>query len=91
MIKRVDCVIYGRVQMVMFRDFTKRNARQLGIKGIVQNLSDGSVLVVAEGEMVWLEEFILFLKNGPVFARVDFVDTKWGDAVGGYDAFSIVY
>lgn len=89
--KRIECVILGRVQMVMFRDFAKRNARRLGIFGSAQNLSDGSVRIVAEGRKERVEEFIALLKKGPVFARVDSLEIQWSDTDGTYTAFSIVY
>lgn len=89
--KRIECVIRGRVQMVMFRDFAKRSARRLGISGSVQNLSDGSVRIVAEGKKERLKEFIALLKKGSVFARVDSIETQWSDTTGAHTAFSIVY
>ena len=39
-IKQIECVIIGRVQLVMFRDFARRKARKLGIAGTVENLPD---------------------------------------------------
>ncbi len=42
--------IYGQVQGVGFRFFTRRKAIQLNLTGSVRNLADGSVEVVAQGD-----------------------------------------
>lgn len=89
--KRVECKITGRVQMVMFRDFTKRAARRLGLTGFVKNNSDGSVVVVAEGEEDRLRAFLKKLEKGPLLARVDRVDAAWKEVTGDFLDFQIVY
>ncbi len=89
--KRMECNIAGRVQLVMFRDFTRRNARGLGITGTVQNMSDGSVHVVAEGERDVLRKLLARLHKGPVFARVDKVEEAWSEATGEFKTFEIIY
>ena len=48
--KRVKIKIFGVVQGVGFRYFTFRNAKNLGLKGYVKNLEDGSVEALFEGE-----------------------------------------
>ena len=42
--------VYGRVQLVMYRDFTQRKAKKLGLTGYVINQKDKTVKVVAEGK-----------------------------------------
>ena len=51
--KRLECQVFGRVQLVMFRDFVTRKARARGIVGTVKNNPDGSVSVVAQGDEAW--------------------------------------
>lgn len=89
--KRVECRITGRVHVVMFRDFTARNARRLGLAGFVKNNPDGSVAVVAEGEENDLLVFLKKLEKGPLLARVDRVETIWKESVGDFLDFQIVY
>ena len=89
--KRLECTVRGRVQGIMYRDFTRRQARRRGIVGTVQNLLDGTVAVVAEGDEMKLQDFLLALKEGPTLARVDLVETKWGEATGTLTDFKIVY
>jgi len=89
--KRIECKILGRVQMVMFRDFTRRKARSLGIFGSVKNMKDGSVLVIAEGEEEDLKRFIDFLNKGSVLSRVDNVEVSWSESKNKFSNFKIVY
>lgn len=89
--RRLECRVRGRVQLVMYRDFTKRNARRLGIVGTVQNMNDGSVRVVAEGEEDVLRKFLSRLQKGPIFARVDKVEEIWNEATGEFKTFEIIY
>lgn len=77
--------------MVMFRDFTCRKARKLGLVGTVQNMRDGSVYVVAEGEKEKLKGFYSILWKGPLLARVENVECKWSEASGAFEKFKIVY
>jgi acylphosphatase len=90
MIKRMTCVISGRAQGVMFRDFIQRNARTLGLIGQVWNGRDGTVTVVAEGDEALLGELVGRVKQGPPLARVDTVATTYADATGEFGGFHIV-
>lgn len=89
--KRVECKITGRVQMVMFRDFTKRAARRLGLVGWVKNNPDKSVSVAAEGEEEALRAFLKKLEKGPLLSRVDQVQAAWKEARGDFSRFDIVF
>lgn len=89
--KRLECQVFGRVQMVMFRDFVKRAARARGIAGTVKNNLDGSVSVVAEGEDLVLRELLALIHQGSIFARVDRVEEKWSAPLGEFKSFDILY
>ncbi len=67
--------IYGFVQGVGFRSFVYHRAVSLGIKGYVENEPDGSVTVIAEGRNESMELFESRILSGPVFSRVDSVQT----------------
>ena len=84
-------IIRGRVQLVMFRDFTRRTARKLGLRGAVRNLADGTVEVVAQGERGLLEKLLEALRRGSLLSRVDFVESEWREAAKQFDDFDIVY
>lgn len=64
-------LISGRVQGVGFRRFVERQARALGLRGWVRNLTDGRVEAWAEGSMGLLLELEKELRKGPSASRVD--------------------
>ncbi len=89
--ERIEAIVSGRVQMVMYRDFAQRKARGLRIQGEVTNLPDGTVRVIAEGEREGLDRYIQKLRKGPLLADVTDVAVAWHPATGGYTKFSITY
>lgn len=89
--ERLEAIVSGRVQMVMYRDFVQRMASRRGLVGEVMNLRDGTVRVIAEGERTTLENLLERLHDGPTLARVDDVVPAWHQATGEYAKFSITY
>jgi acylphosphatase len=83
-------LVRGRVQGVGFRFFAEAQARALGLKGYVQNLSNGSAVeVVAEGPMADLEMLLSALRQGPPLAHVERVDVSWAAATGDHTGFHV--
>lgn len=68
--RAVDVVVSGRVQKVGFRAFTKKNAILLGVKGYVENLSDGKVHAVLEGEDLQVDKLLEIIRQGPMVSQV---------------------
>lgn len=64
-------VVSGRVQGVGFRWSTARRAGDLGLRGTVRNLPDGSVEVHVAGAADAVERLRSWLEKGPRAARVD--------------------
>jgi acylphosphatase len=89
--KRLECIVYGRVQLVMFRDFVTRKARGLGITGTVKNSPDGTVLVVAEGGEEELQKLLTLIHKGSALSRVDRVEEFWKPYLGEFKTFVILY
>ncbi len=89
--KQVILKIHGRVQMVLYRDSTRRKAVKLGLVGWVKNEKDGTVMILAQGEEEKLKELIDWSKNGPMLARVDKIDIDWQEATSQFDKFEIKY
>lgn len=89
--ERLEAIVSGRVQMVMYRDFAQRKARRLKLAGSVENLSNGTVRVIAEGPRGVLEEYVRRLEGGPLLARVESVTSRWLPATGGFRDFAIIY
>lgn len=91
MTKRLELLVHGRVQLVMFRDYTKRGARRLGLTGTVRNNPEGTVSVVAEGEEERLLKLIERVRTGSLLSRVDRIDEKWMEPSGSFTSFNILY
>jgi len=89
--ERIETIVSGRVQVVMYRDFATRKARGLGLVGEVKNLPDGTVRVVAEGPRATLERFVKKLHRGSLLSRVDGIATSWLPYTGAYRSFDIAY
>ena len=85
----VHLIISGKVQGVFFRHNTMKKADELGLKGYVRNLQDGSVEVVAEGIKENLEELVEFCKNNPGFSKVDDVKVHFEESKSQFNNFEI--
>ena len=84
--KRFNLLVEGRVQRVGYRAYCKRYATDFGLAGYAENLADGRVEVVVEGEQAAIEHFLVFAKRGPSHARVEVVEESWSE-VGGLSGF----
>jgi len=65
-----EWIVEGRVQGVAFRAAARRQALELGLRGLAENLPDGRVRVLAGGEAAALERFADWLHEGPPAAHV---------------------
>jgi acylphosphatase len=76
-------VVHGIVQGVGYRYFVKREADSLGVSGFVENLEDGSVLVVAEASAELLEKLEsninVSLEHGIQVFKIERSDAKDSD------------
>jgi acylphosphatase len=88
-IERLQAVVYGRVQGVGFRFFTRDTASELGLTGWVANRYDGSVEVVAEGPRATLDQLLSYLHQGPPMARVDQVQHDFMTATREFKRFTV--
>lgn len=87
--ERIYLHIFGRVQGVGFRWHTARRAGELALKGWVRNCPDGSVRAVAEGPRDRLQVLVEWINRGPDRARVDRVESIWGEATEEFEQFTI--
>jgi acylphosphatase len=90
-LQRAEIVVTGLVQGVGFRYFVVRNAQQLGLKGYVKNLYDGSVLTVVEGDRGLIEELFKKLRVGPRSAHVNNSKIEWGEFKNEFSSFEVEY
>ncbi len=85
--KRVTAYITGNVQRVGYRGKIIDFAKAFGLKGNVQNLEDGRVKVIAEGEENDLERFIqaIDIKNSIIY--VSSINSEYSTATGDFEGF----
>lgn len=76
MVYRVSVVFEGKVQGVYFRQYARRWANMLSISGYVQNMPDGTVHGVFEGQRQAVQELIRKLRNEHPTAEVARMDIK---------------
>lgn len=72
--KRIRARVHGRVQRVAFREYTRREATQLGLSGWVRNRDDGTVEVLVEGPPERVDRLLSWLTIGSPLAQVTGVD-----------------
>jgi acylphosphatase len=89
--ERLHAQVYGRVQGVSFRFYTRDQAVALGLTGWVSNRDDGSVEVVAEGPRPALDRLLTWLRHGPPMARVDDLHYNFLGSIDGFDQFTIEF
>lgn len=86
--KRVTVLASGRVQGVGFRAFVRRHALDLGLSGYAENLGDGRVEVVLEGQESELKHLLVKLRTGPAHAVVNDLEVSWGEVTGLEDFYT---
>jgi acylphosphatase len=86
--KRLHARVTGRVQGVGFRYFVMTSANQLGLNGWVRNRRDGSVEVVAEGEVELIKKLIQILERGSNSSIISKVNVDLQDTSGEFRSFN---
>ena len=85
--KRAIIVAKGKVQKVRYRNKVKEIADKLGIVGEAENLEDGSVRIVADGEKERLDDFINRIKMKNYLIDVKEVSVSFEEATGEFGMF----
>ncbi len=85
--KRATLHISGSVQRAGYRTKVLAIARALNIKGNVQNLPDGRVKIIAEGEEAYLERFIQAVNIKNALINVINVKKEYSSPTGEYENF----
>ncbi|SDW03405.1 acylphosphatase [Arthrobacter sp. cf158] len=87
---RLTARITGVVQGVGFRYWTARKADELLLTGTVRNDHDGSVQLVAEGEVGNVSRFKDWLHSSRAPGRVENVDFELSEATEEFHDFRII-
>ncbi len=85
--KRLIACVSGQVQKVGYRRRVTQTAKAFGLKGIVENLDDGRVRIIVEGEdekLKWFESAI-DIKN--TLIQVASIEKSYYPAVGEFNRF----
>jgi len=87
LMKRLTAFVSGKVQRVGYRARVIQLANGLGLKGIIENLSDGRVRIIAEGdeEKVKLFEGAIDIKN--TFIQVTSIEKIYSQPYGEFGGF----
>jgi len=88
---RAHIFVSGRVQGVFFREKARQKAQSLGVNGWIQNLADGRVEAVFEGEGEKVEKMVKWSKRGPFWAKVDEFSLEWQEYKGEFEKFETKY
>lgn len=87
--KRARIVVRGTVQGVGFRYFVMQKAQEMRLKGYVQNLPNGEVEAVVEGDKLFIEDIYKSMQNGPNKAKVTDHSIHWMDPKKDFKTFMI--
>jgi acylphosphatase len=88
--QRVHIFYSGRVQGVGFRHATKMVATGFEVSGVVRNLPDGRVELMAEGARAELEAFLKAIEDSAVGGLIRQAEANWGAAKNEFRGFEIV-
>jgi acylphosphatase len=87
---RMQVFYSGRVQGVGFRYTAKTTAMGFEVTGIVRNLPDGQVVLVAEGMRDELEAFREAIRDSGLGGFIRNEAVSWQPATGEFKGFEIV-
>lgn len=88
-VAQYHCLISGRVQGVSYRFMAQQQAEKLGLTGWVQNLDDGRVEMMIQGQADSVERMLSWAKQGPRFAHVTKLDVEKSNITELFDQFII--
>ena len=83
-------VFSGTVQGVFFRATARDTARRFSVVGYVQNLPDGKVELMAEGELSEIDAFVAAVEEA-MTGFIDATEISEFEALGEFKGFAIRY
>jgi acylphosphatase len=89
--KQVHITVYGKVQGVFFRHYTRLQAEEFKLTGWVKNTADGNVEILAEGFEKELLRLIEWCHRGSPTARVEKVDIDYQPPTNAFEDFQVLY
>lgn len=89
--RQVHAIVRGKVQGVGFRVTARVLAKQLGIRGTVKNLADGTVEIYAQAEDKIIEQFFLSIKKKIGEKDISSIEIHNLSNLNEYSDFNIIY
>ena len=86
--RRATFFVSGRVQGVGFRYRTTEIAQSFVVSGTVENLDDGRVKIIVEGERDEIQRFVDEIQTS-VSGRIKSIDRFDSEPSGDFDGFAI--
>ena len=87
----IQCVVSGDVVGTSYEVYVQDSATELGLTGYVKTTPIGTVEVVAQGVPETLKDFVEYLHEGSLLAKVESVAVDWVSAKVTYEEFSVLY
>jgi len=87
LMQRLTAYVSGKVQKTGYRARVLAIARDFDLKGYVQNLDDGRVKVIAEGEAGDLESLLAALDIKNTIINVVDIKSEYSSATGDFESF----
>ena len=86
---RATIIVAGDVQEVGFRAFVMRLGQKMKLTGNVENLFDGTVRILCEGERETVESYIKKLKANDGTVNIENVDVKFSKPQNKFKGFRV--
>ena len=85
--KRLTAYVSGNLQKVGYMARVIKIASGMGLKGFVENLNDGRVRIIAEGEEEKLKLFEEIIDIRNTLIKVSSIEKKYSEAIGDFGGF----
>jgi acylphosphatase len=86
--QRAEIIAKGKVQKAGYRAKVINIAESLGITGNIENLEDGNVKIIAEGEKEKLDGLIKQIKVKDELINVEELSVKWSEPTNEFTEFT---
>jgi acylphosphatase len=86
---RARILIEGRLQNINFRYHTQQQAKTLGLKGFVRNLSDGRTEIEVQGNEEKVEQMLEWCQQEPHGSFIKRILFRYDETVDRYTDFTV--
>jgi acylphosphatase len=89
MLVRATLIVNGTDRMARCREHLHRQAEQLGLTGLFEDLGDGRINIVVEGEKERVNEFISSFNEGKCIYHFSGFDIEFKNPEGRFGSFTV--